>query len=78
MALPAPLRSSVIPQELELIASEQLVEVIPLVAMERTAFISVRIKLSLGPGLEIDLDVVGGIRSLETTYEMQSTHLDGC
>lgn len=42
MALPGPLRNSVIPHELELIASEQLVEIIPLVAMERTAFISVR------------------------------------
>lgn len=41
MALPPPLRASVIPAELELIASEQLVEIVPLVAMERTAFISV-------------------------------------
>ncbi|KAI0346875.1 GINS complex, PSF2 component [Trametopsis cervina] len=40
MALPASLRSSVTPPELELIASEQLVEIVPLVAMERTAFIS--------------------------------------
>ncbi|EMD40954.1 hypothetical protein CERSUDRAFT_131377 [Gelatoporia subvermispora B] len=40
MALPAPLRASVTPTELELIASEQLVEIVPLVAMERTAFIS--------------------------------------
>lgn len=41
MALPPSLRTSVTPAELELIASEQLVEIIPLVAMERTAFISV-------------------------------------
>ncbi|OCH94326.1 Psf2-domain-containing protein [Obba rivulosa] len=40
MALPTPLRASVTPAELELIASEQLVEIVPLVAMERTAFIS--------------------------------------
>ncbi|TFY79325.1 hypothetical protein EWM64_g4687 [Hericium alpestre] len=40
MALPVPLRTSVTPPELELIASEQLVEIIPLIAMERTAFIS--------------------------------------
>ncbi|EKM59314.1 uncharacterized protein PHACADRAFT_86085 [Phanerochaete carnosa HHB-10118-sp] len=40
MALPPSLRTSVIPAELELIASEQLVEIIPSVAMERTAFIS--------------------------------------
>jgi GINS complex subunit 2 len=43
MALPPSLRTSVIPTELELVASEQLVEIIPLVAMERTAFISVNI-----------------------------------
>ena len=43
MALPASLRTSVIPAELELIASEHLVEIVPLVAMERTAFISVRL-----------------------------------
>ncbi|KAI0082362.1 DNA replication complex GINS protein PSF2 [Panus rudis PR-1116 ss-1] len=40
MALPPNLKFSVTPPELELIASEQLVEIIPLVAMERTAFIS--------------------------------------
>ena len=42
MALPSHLRTSITPEELELVASEQLVEIIPLVAMERTAFISVR------------------------------------
>lgn len=41
MALPVSLRNSVAPTELELIASEQLIEIIPLIAMERTAFISV-------------------------------------
>ncbi|OBZ76600.1 DNA replication complex GINS protein PSF2 [Grifola frondosa] len=40
MALPPSLRANITPAELELIASEQLVEIIPLVAMERTAFIS--------------------------------------
>ncbi|KZT05661.1 Psf2-domain-containing protein [Laetiporus sulphureus 93-53] len=40
MALPPSLRTSVTPAELEFIASEQLVEIVPLVAMERTAFIS--------------------------------------
>lgn len=40
MALPSHLRTSVTPAELELIACEQLVEIIPLVAMERTVFIS--------------------------------------
>ncbi|GBE79922.1 Psf2-domain-containing protein [Sparassis latifolia] len=40
MALPASLRTSVSPAELELIACEQLVEIIPLVTMDRTVFIS--------------------------------------
>ncbi|KDQ64364.1 hypothetical protein JAAARDRAFT_52317 [Jaapia argillacea MUCL 33604] len=40
MALPASIRSSVTPPELELIASEQLVDIIPLIAMDKTAFIS--------------------------------------
>lgn len=41
MALPQPLRVSVTPPELELIASEHLVEIVPLIAMDKTAFISV-------------------------------------
>ena len=41
MALPQSLRTSVIPPELELIASEQLIDIVPLVTMEKTAFISV-------------------------------------
>jgi len=41
MALPVSLRNSITPPELELIASEELVEIIPLISMERTAFISV-------------------------------------
>jgi len=41
MALPQSLRVSVTPPELELIASQQLIEIIPLISMERTAFISV-------------------------------------
>ncbi|KAG9317379.1 Psf2-domain-containing protein [Chiua virens] len=40
MALPQSLRVSVTPPELELIASENLVEIVPLIAMEKTAFIS--------------------------------------
>jgi GINS complex subunit 2 len=43
MALPQSLRTSVTPPELELIASEQLIDVVPLVTMEKTAFISVSI-----------------------------------
>lgn len=41
MALPQPLRVSITPPELELMASEHLVEIVPLIAMEKTAFISV-------------------------------------
>jgi hypothetical protein len=41
MALPDSLRFSVTPPELELIASQELVEIVPLISMERTAFISV-------------------------------------
>ncbi|KAJ6628926.1 DNA replication complex GINS protein PSF2 [Mycena sp. CBHHK59/15] len=40
MSLPPSLRASVTPPELELIACQQLVEIIPLIAMEKTAFIS--------------------------------------
>lgn len=42
MSLSQSLRTSVTPPELELVASEHLVEIIPLVSMDRTAFISVR------------------------------------
>jgi hypothetical protein len=42
MSLPASLRTSITPPELELVATQQLVEIIPLVAMEKTVFISVR------------------------------------
>ena len=41
MALPQSLRTSVTPPELELIASEQLIDIVPLVTMEKTAFVSV-------------------------------------
>ncbi|TEB35723.1 Psf2-domain-containing protein [Coprinellus micaceus] len=40
MALPVHLRDSVTPQELEMIACQQLIEIVPLIAMEKTAFIS--------------------------------------
>jgi GINS complex subunit 2 len=48
MALPPPLRDTVTPQELEMIASQQIIEIVPLIAMEKTAFISV-LSLSLPP-----------------------------
>jgi hypothetical protein len=41
MALPVSLRVSVTPPELELMASQEIVEIVPLITMERTAFISV-------------------------------------
>ena len=41
MALPTSLRAAITPLELELIASEEVIEIIPLIAMEKTAFISV-------------------------------------
>ncbi|KAF9448979.1 Psf2-domain-containing protein [Macrolepiota fuliginosa MF-IS2] len=40
MSLPNTLRTSITPPELELIATQQLIEIIPLVSMERTVFIS--------------------------------------
>jgi len=40
MALPVSIRQSVTPLELELIASETLVDIVPLISMEKTAFIS--------------------------------------
>ena len=43
MALPQSLRVSVTPPELELISCQQLVEIVPLISMEKTAFISVYI-----------------------------------
>jgi len=42
MSLPTSLRTSIAPSELELIATQQLIEIIPLVSMEKTVFISVR------------------------------------
>ncbi|KIY69734.1 DNA replication complex GINS protein PSF2, partial [Cylindrobasidium torrendii FP15055 ss-10] len=40
MALPPSLRQSVTPPELELIACQEVIEIIPLISMEKTAFIS--------------------------------------
>ena len=51
MALPQSLRTSVTPPELELIASEQLIDIVPLVTMEKTAFISVSTLRSNLPSL---------------------------
>ncbi|KAL0949249.1 hypothetical protein HGRIS_009327 [Hohenbuehelia grisea] len=40
MSLPQSLRTSVIPEELELIACQELIEIVPFVAMDKTVFIS--------------------------------------
>lgn len=48
MALPQSLRVSVTPPELELISCQQLVEIVPLISMEKTAFISVNISPQTG------------------------------
>ncbi|KAF8915318.1 hypothetical protein CPB85DRAFT_1293888 [Mucidula mucida] len=40
MSLPQSLRNSVTPPELELIACQELIEIIPLISMDKTAFIS--------------------------------------
>lgn len=42
MSLPTSLRTSIALSELELVATQQLIEIVPLVSMERTVFISVR------------------------------------
>jgi len=38
--LPVSLRNTVTPQELEMVACQELIEIVPLIAMEKTAFIS--------------------------------------
>ena len=77
MALPASLRASVIPAELELIASEQLVEIIPLVAMERTAFISVLTFLCSVSAIYSDNVNAGCLWTSATTSKVQGPYLDG-
>jgi GINS complex subunit 2 len=47
MALPAPLNTSITPDELELVALEQLVDIVPLFRSDRIRLISVN------PGLSI-------------------------
>jgi GINS complex subunit 2 len=54
MALPQSLRVSVTPPELELISCQQLVEVVPLISMEKTAFISVYFPSQTLPNKSID------------------------
>ena len=88
MALPQSLRTSVTPPELELIASEQLIDIVPLVTMERTAFISVSTLRSNPPLLsEIvrrdnrqpvlpDLTPKGCLRSVTSSSKSSSSVMD--
>lgn len=41
MSLPESLRTSVTPPELEFIACQQLIEIVPLISLDKTVFISV-------------------------------------
>lgn len=51
MALPSALQASTTPYELEFIAMEEIVEIVPLVAMDRIRLLSVR---SSGSHLQSD------------------------
>ena len=42
MALPNAIRGSMLPVELEFIASEELIQIMPMVKMEKIRFVSVR------------------------------------
>lgn len=81
MALPAQLQNSMSPAELELVASEQLVDIVPLVSMERTAFISVSIFNTIGdfskPRLISKLKSSGRIRTVASTRQKPCSNLDG-
>lgn len=55
MALPVSLRASVTPPELELMASQEIVEIVPLITMEKTAFISVVSALSQSTARPVDV-----------------------
>jgi hypothetical protein len=74
MALASHLQNQMTPSELELIATEHLVDIVPLISMERTAFISVSIKYLSGVGLIL---LLGCIRPLTSSSQMQGTRMDG-
>lgn len=76
MALPQSLRVSVTPPELELISCQQLVEIIPLIPMERTAFISVHLRSQTAHLCLIHWS--GCIRAPSPSEQGQDTSLDGC
>jgi GINS complex subunit 2 len=63
MALPQSLRTSITPPELELIACEELIDIIPRVSMEKIAFISVLLSsLFQVKGLNIEQGAYGPFR----------------
>lgn len=81
MALPVPLRGTVTPQELEMIACQQLVQIIPLIAMEKTAFISVLLSRMKNPRVcshrSLASASIGCIRSAQTTKQSKDSIMDG-
>jgi GINS complex subunit 2 len=68
MALPPGLQHGMSPAELELVASEQLVDIVPLVSMDRTAFISV------SPSLCLPDDVIFPRQTLTSPPSTQGAH----
>lgn len=48
MALSQPLRNTMLPSELEFIASEEMVEIMPTIKMDRIRFISVAFHSTIG------------------------------
>lgn len=75
MTLPDRLLKQMMPAELELIASEHLVEIVPLISMERTAFISVR--LTLNNKLRSLIESTGSLWSLAASCKVSSAIMDG-
>ena len=79
MALPPQLRTSTTPHELEFIANEELIEIVPLFSMDRIRLLSVStssIQWQLYPRLSFNPQ--GNIRATQAAYESQSSIVDGC
>lgn len=75
MALPDSLRVSITPAELELIACQQLIEIVPLISMERTAFISVLLYLTR-PNTQ-NSRLPGRVWTSAAAPESHCTNMDG-
>jgi hypothetical protein len=78
MALPVSLRASVTPPELELMASQEIVEIVPLITMERTAFISVVLCYLKAQRDLLIRARLGCLRSTAPSKQSQGPSLDGC